>query len=558
IPYRFLHDRVQQAAYFLIPDAQKQSTHLKIGRLLSSNIPEEAREDRIFDIVNQLNIGIALIEDRSERDELAQFNLIAGQKAKASTAYTAAADYLAKGRQLLPENSWESHYPLTLDLYSEAAESAYLNGDFEQTEILTQSLLENAKTLLDSTKAYEVQIQAYQAQNQLLTAVNIAVRIVNLLGITIPENPTPANIQTQLEETKARVGDRPNRLVNLPSMSDPVALAAMRILSNVVPAVHQAAPHLYPFVACQMVNLSVQYGNTAESTFGYAIYGVTQLVVLGDIAASYAFGQIGLQVLEKLHVQTMRSRTVFVFCFLLGHWQEPLKNALTPLQVAYQSGLETGDIDHAAYSIYLYDVNSYFMGKELSELAAEMVLHRDAIARLQQQHILQWHEIYRQTVLNWLGNSQHSCQLVGEAFDETLQLPILSDAEDRTALLRIYLSKAMLSYCFQDLQKAHNSIERAGEYLQAATGQYEVPLFHFYDSLISLAIESEQSGERSEKPTDELTGRLSENQEKMRKWSELSPQNHLHKYYLVEAEWKRARGKAVEVMELYDRAIASA
>jgi predicted ATPase len=134
VTYKFLHDRVQQAAYFLIPEAQKQLTHLKIGQLLLSNTPKAEIEEIIFDIVNQLNIGTELITHQSEKDELAQLNLIAGRKAKASTAYAAALRYLTTGLELLAASSWQTQYELTLSLYNEAAEVAFFNGNFQQME----------------------------------------------------------------------------------------------------------------------------------------------------------------------------------------------------------------------------------------------------------------------------------------------------------------------------------------------------------------------------------------------------------------------------------------
>ncbi|HEY9296332.1 MAG TPA: AAA family ATPase, partial [Phormidium sp.] len=110
VSYKFLHDRVQQAAYSMIPENQKKATHLKIGKLLLHQYAENALEENIFDIVNQLNIGVEFIAQPSEKNELANFNLIAGRKAKAATAYEAAVKYLNVGLELLPESSWQSQY----------------------------------------------------------------------------------------------------------------------------------------------------------------------------------------------------------------------------------------------------------------------------------------------------------------------------------------------------------------------------------------------------------------------------------------------------------------
>jgi predicted ATPase len=172
LEFKFLHDRVQQAAYALINDSYKQVTHLQIGRLLWQNTASEALLEKIFEIVDHLNLGIELISDESERTEIAKLNLMAGQKAKAAAAHAAATKYLQAGLALLADFSWDTEYELTLSLHTEAAEAAYLNGDFEAMQRLAEIVQNCAKTLLDSVKVYEVQIQAYMGQNKLLEALN--------------------------------------------------------------------------------------------------------------------------------------------------------------------------------------------------------------------------------------------------------------------------------------------------------------------------------------------------------------------------------------------------
>ena len=146
--YKFVHDRIQQAAYALILEPEKPETHLKIGKQLLEKLSEQQREKKIFEIVNNLNLGRELITTQSEKDALAKLNLLAGQKAKIATAYNATVEYLNVGIKLLSTDSWQSQYHLTLSLYSEAVEAAYLNGNYEEMEKLAEVAIEQAKTLL--------------------------------------------------------------------------------------------------------------------------------------------------------------------------------------------------------------------------------------------------------------------------------------------------------------------------------------------------------------------------------------------------------------------------
>ncbi|MDJ0555151.1 MAG: serine/threonine-protein kinase PknK, partial [Microcoleaceae cyanobacterium MO_207.B10] len=215
--YHFLHDRVQQAAYSLIPEQNKQETHLKIGRLLLDNTGTQEREEKIFEIVNQLNYGRELITETELREELASLNLRAGIKAKVSTAYKSAISYFQTGINLLTENSWSTQYQLTLTLHESAAEATYLNGDFEAMEKLVDTILEKANNLLDKMKVYEIKIQAYIGMTKLQEALTLGLSVLSLLSISFPTNPTPSDIERCLQKTKANLrGKNISELINLP------------------------------------------------------------------------------------------------------------------------------------------------------------------------------------------------------------------------------------------------------------------------------------------------------------------------------------------------------
>ncbi len=183
--YRFLHDRVQQAAYALIPVEQRHTTHLKIGRLLVQDIEPGELEEKIFDVVNHFNTGAALIADPQEQIQLAELNLLAGKKAKSAAAYNSALNYLSAGIQLLPEMSWQKNYDLALALYVEATEAAFMGTDFAASEAYAKVILEQAKTLLDKVKIFELQMQAYISRNQMVRAVEIGLEVLDLLGVRL-------------------------------------------------------------------------------------------------------------------------------------------------------------------------------------------------------------------------------------------------------------------------------------------------------------------------------------------------------------------------------------
>src|SRR4028118_912926 len=261
--YKFLHDRVQQAGYALIDKAQKTAVHLQIGRLLLQNTAPKSLSEEIFEIVDHLNLGVEIVTDRAERYKIVKLNLIAGKKAKAATAYVAAVDYLNTGLNLLNVDSWQSNYDLTLALHEEAAEAAYLNGDFPKMEQLAEEVLNRAKTVLDKVKGYDGKIQEIGAQSKIKEGIQISLIALTQLGISLPEDPSQWDVQRKLKKTASLVADRDiEDLINLPLMIEPDKQAAQLIFSSIAASAFISAPALFILMMCEQVNLSIKYGNS--------------------------------------------------------------------------------------------------------------------------------------------------------------------------------------------------------------------------------------------------------------------------------------------------------
>ena len=552
VEYKFAHDRIQQAAYSLIPPEQKQAVHRHLGQLLLQNTPLDKRSGNIFDIVNQLNLGIELINHQSERDELAELNLTAGKKALASAAYKPALNYLTIGVDLLSSTSWNSRYDLTLALYVEAAEAAYLSTDFKQMEKIAEVVLRRAKTLLDKVKVYEVKIQACKAQNQLLEAVKTGVAVLKLLGVKLPESPTKLNILLGLLRIKlALAPHRIEDLIALPKMTDPYKLAAMRILLSVGSAAYLAAPELFPLIVLKQVNLSAKYGNANESTIAYAAYGIILCGVVGDINSGYQFGQLALSLLDRFNAQHFKARAIQVVSVHIRHWKNHVKETLEPILAGYQSGLETGDLEAAAICAAVHSCHSYLIGKELIALEREIATYSEAIAQLGQQPILNHNYLIGQLVLNLMGQSENPCRLSGEIYDEQIMLPLHQKINDRTAIYYLYLIKLVLCYLFAEYSQAVENAALAEKYLDGAIAMACVPLFYLYDSLSRLSVfPNAQKYEQKR-----ILRKVAANQKKMNKWAHYAPMNHLHNFYLVKAERHRVIGQDAKAMDLYDQAI---
>ncbi len=188
--YRFIHDRVQEAAYSLIPEASRAADHLRIGRLLAARTPPEQLEEAIFEIVNQLNRGAALITARDEREQLAEFNLIAGKRAKASTAYASALTYLIAGTTLLAGDCLERRHELAFALELHRAECEFLTGAVMEAEQRLVALSGRAATTVERASVTCLQVDLCTTLDQGSRAIAVGLDYLRHLGIEWSAHPT--------------------------------------------------------------------------------------------------------------------------------------------------------------------------------------------------------------------------------------------------------------------------------------------------------------------------------------------------------------------------------
>ncbi|MDM8553238.1 AAA family ATPase [Desulfococcaceae bacterium HSG7] len=553
--FQFLHDRVQQAAYALIDNEQKRAVHLLIGRLLLKNTPADALEGKVFDIAGHFNHSLELLDNLAERRKVAQLNLMAGHNAKMATAYRAAVSYLTAGRECLPEKSWENEYDLTLNLFTEAAEAAYLSGDFKQMEHLAQVVLHHARTLSDEAKVCEIQIQSYIAQNLQQKAIETALIFLKRLGISFPEEPTQEDIGLALQTMHVSLSGKSIRnLIDLHKMTNTHNILAMRIMGAVVPTAYAVAPELMILLVVKQVALSLAYGNIAESGFSYVCYGFILCGVVGDIEAGYEFSLLAADLFKQMDEKKFKIRIIFVFNGLIRVWKGHVREALQPLLGNYQLGLEIGDLEYAALSTHAFSYFSYFIGKPLAALEREIALYSHAIAQLKQEVTLNWINLFWQVVLNLLGRSNHPCRLIGEVYDENIQSELDRQANDRTAVYNFHINKSILHYLFQEYAPAIANAEIAEQHLDGVTGTLEMAMFYFYDSLARLAVYPGLPQQEQ----DAVLTKVAANQEKMKHWAFHAPMNFQHKYDLAEAEKARVTGQNWQAVEFYEKAIAGA
>jgi predicted ATPase/signal transduction histidine kinase len=548
LAYRFSHDRIQQAAYGLIDPERQAVTHRAIGQRLLANCTATQKERSLFDIVNHLNKGLGLIEGEAERMALVELNLAASQRAKAATAYEAAFNYLQTAVKLLPADSWQAHYELTLTLYNEAAEAAHLSGKLVVMQRYIDAVLQQGRTLLDKIHAYETQIQAVIGQNYLLQSVEMALTLLAELGVEIPRSPQPEQVMGALQETAKQLERQPiASLIDLPEMEDPQSLVIVRLLTKAVSAAYIAQPEVLPLLVCTGINRCLALGNSPLSAFLYAWYGVMLCEATEKIADGYEMGELALNLLEKIPAKEIQARVVSLVYFLIYPWKAPIQSSLTPLKEIYQGALEHGDSEYAAWAIAAHCHYEYLAGCGLEKLSGKIARYSNSVKKLEQEAALTHLNIFQQVTLNLLGQSNSPVRLNGEAYSEAAMMPIQLAANDLTGLAYLHLQKGLLAYLFYQPHEAQACFNRVREYALGIRSSQWLPALMFYDSLACLAVAAA-----------DLLPRVVNNQEQLRAWARLAPANHLHRWHLVEAERCRLNSQKAAAIDHYDQAIALA
>jgi len=552
----FVHDKIQEAAYSIILENEREKIHYHIGNSYLKMIDEYRLEDHIFTIVNQLNQGISNIVTSEEKTRLQELNVMAGNKSLISSAYEAALGFFQIAVLFLPEHSWESNYDSTLKLYTNRAQAEYLSKEYDAAEKTFDIISTKAKDTLDKIQIFELKSSMYVSQNRMLDVLVILKHALKLLGLNLPKNPGELSPLPDIIQFKLKLGKRPiPDLANLPISNDQNYLAIMRLLNACVAASFLAQPALFPVIVLKMVRLTLKHGLSPLSPFGFAAFGMIQGFGLGDFDAGYEFGKLAVSLTDKLDAKAFKCRTLFLFGCMVSHWKFHAKDGVSIFQESFQSGMETGDLQYAAYSLNNNHFQALLRRQNLDELLGSFDKFESSLASLKQSNAYQVFQLNRQTASILRGDSEDLLLLDGEYFSESVIAPEWKTLKNANALFDYYLCKARLDYLFGDLEKAYEYYLLGEPFEGAMFGMMFIPELVFFGSLISASL-LKTTDDRSKKK--EYKKRIDKNQKRFKKWAESSPSNYGHKYYIIEGLVSEIAGDIKQALSFWKKAITLA
>ena len=549
--FKFSHDRVRQASYSLIAVENRKPIHLSIGRTMLDNLDPRQRPEDVFDVIHHLNMAADLLNDRTELDEIAELNLIAGNKAKSLAAFEPAYTYYATGIAILGPR-WQERYNLALRLHAECAEAARLSGNRSEVERLFKIVTTHARSVLDQVDVYQSRIQLLISENRRLDALAMAQEILREIGMALPVDPTWADAQSILDETIALFVNRNiDHLVNLPIMRDPHHLAAMKIMGAIVGPSYQVSPHWFIILSCEQIKFSVQHGNISNSALAYCTFGLILCDYVGDIEMGHRFGEVALEILRQFDARELEAKVYMAFYAMIHHWKFHLRDTLESLLAGYNSGLETGDFEFGSYNALCYGFQSFFSGKPLEENEQELARFAESCRQIRQGPSVIYNSIFHQTVLNLVTQKDNPAQLTGEAYDERTMLAQHEESGDTTAIFFMHACKIMLCYLFGDYETAVRHADMANAVAASVPGFFITAIYHFYASLSRIA----QYPSLPPKTKKSALAKIETGILLFEKWIAHAPMNHAHKYHLLKAEMARVKGRPSEASENYDLSI---
>lgn len=548
--YKFLHDRVQQAAYSLIPEADRQEVHLRIGRLLLAQTSAAELEELLFDIVHQLNLGAALLSDQVEKYRLAELNLLAGRKANASSAHVAALSYFSAAAYLLGSEAWEARYTLTFDVYKELAVVEYLNSNYAHSRELIDLLLGKAKTDLEKAELHNILIVLYTLTANYGEAIQSGREALRLLNIVVPENYLKDELNGLLAQNGEILGNRSiASLIDDPEMSDPDKIVSLELLSNMVVPARYTDSTLFALVTVLNVNISLRFGLTPKSTVGYTAYGMVLNSVMGRYTEALEFGDLSLRLSEKFNALTQKCQACFMVGHYLNHWVRHLALADETMTEGIRAGLASGEMQWTGY-IFAYKLfQPFYRGVQLDSIQKEM----PSLLFFTRKTGNQW-------ATDTLLGLQLALAKLNPAYgpegggDEEHFLSDCREHKSFGAKGRYAVLQAQVHYLYGRLEEAKDSVLIAQELGGFYSSSISVAALNFYQSLILTALYDSASADKK----DAYLATVRNNQQQMGIWRDNCAANFTHLYLLVEAELARLEGREWEGIQLYEQAIRAA
>jgi predicted ATPase/signal transduction histidine kinase/GAF domain-containing protein len=553
--YHFLHDRVQEAAYSLIPSDARSETHLRMGLLMASHTPQEQLEDSIFEIVNQLNRGHQLLTSVADRERVADLNLVAGRRATTSTAYASALKYLHAGRGLLTEETWTHNYDLIFSIESLMAECELLTTEMRSAEDRLSMLAVRARNDHDTALIARLRLTLYTALDRSDRAVEVFLEYLRGRGTIWSMHPTEEEALRAYDEVWSLLGTRHiEDLVDLPLATNRDALDMLDVLCEVVTPALFIDARLLALVICRMVSLSVEHGNCDASCYAYVWLGMLAGPHFENYPAGFRFGKLGYDLVEQRGLRRHQARTYMSFGTLIIPWTKHVKEARELQRRCFDAASRIGDLTYTAYSCNALYTNFLAAGDPLTDVQLEAESGLAFATNIRFGLVIDCITAQLGLIRTLRGLTRTFGVFDDEHFDErAFELHFANDPVLALPECWYWIRKIQARFLAGDYPGAIQASLNAERLLWTSPSFFELAEYHFYSALSRAA-----SCGSPEVSRDAHFEALAVHQKQHTIWARHCPENFENRAALVGAEVARIEGRVLEAEQLYEQAIRSA
>ncbi|HTW30962.1 MAG TPA: sigma 54-interacting transcriptional regulator, partial [Candidatus Sulfotelmatobacter sp.] len=551
--YKFTHDRIQEAAYSLIPEASRTEAHLHIGRLLWARTPPEKREEKIFDIVNQLNRGAALITSREERENLAELNLIAGKRAKASTAHASARKYFAAGAELVGDDCWERRRDLIFALELEQAQCEFVTGELEAADERLSELSRRASNTVERAAVACLHMDLCTERIQFDRGITIGLDYLRQIGINLSPHPTEDDVRREYEQIWSNLGSSTiEQVVDFPLMNGPESLATLDVLLRIGVVAAVLDENLNCISICKAVNFSLKQGNCGGSSYAYVVLGRVAIGYFRDYKTAFRFGQVGIALIEARGLKDFEARAYAFFADLIAPWMNHVQTSIDMLRRAFDAANKAGDITFVAYALFRLNSDLLIAGARLGEVQREAELGLASSLKTKFSGLMLPPQLALVRTLRGL-TPKFGC-FDSKGMEETSFERFLGGS----LYLRgqegwYWLRKMVARYFAGEYADAMEASLKAQRLLVPSRAMIEEAECHFYSALCRAACCDSATGDERVEHLEALAA----HHRQIEIWAENCPANFENRAALVGAEIARIENSDMDAMRLYEKAIRS-
>jgi len=553
--YKFVHDKVREAAYNLIADGNKSQFHYDIGILLYSTSKGQDLGGALFQLVDQINHGIpSLIQPRMQID-IAELNFSAGRKAMDLSDFETAYSYLNNAFPLLPENHWSSHYDFSLRLFLLRAKSTYLCGNIEEAYDSLKEIIENGRCIEDTLDAYYLHVTILHACEEREEAYTICCEVLSQLKEKIPDSVDIKDLTPMIQETGgmlARMSDAD--LLGMKETDNSSLRFTLKFYTLLCCISYFSRSNMLPFACCRMAHLTLEHGVCEDSVLGLVIYCGFICQSTKQASVIREMGRVGKVIMNLLKRFDSSAIMPYVYHFYYGYMSThtvPLQLCTYNLRVGFKVAISSGKYAYVAFLNSIHIVRTALLsGQNLSTLLKETDYYLQVMTQFRNKITMPYLSAYRETISLLIDKGESlgsQNKMAGHDGNAMTSNAVNAERCNET----IYFNHVLQSFWLGHSQRCNYYSKKILEI--QSLGSHNRLMILFYAALNAVRAKNNNKN-GSKLATAKI---LYEAISALRSSAELAPLNFSNKAYLLEAEMLSFERKHQEATYSYAAAINS-